>query len=242
MVKIKDSKQPKLVVVPHDPYRGLRYFGIGLLAAIVSFAVGYSMNGGGDFGAQNDLSDLRRQLLDEQKASAEQHRRLAKFEVESDVDQEANNNVRASIGSMRQQIAELESEISFYKGLMDPSDGNQGISIASVDLRPTSDARKFEFALVLQQRSQEHSIVSGSVNVNVVGSKDGYDLTLPISDLSEDINSSSIEYRFKYFQNIEGTIELPEDYQPRRIDVLVIGSGASSVYLEKKVGWLTGEV
>ncbi len=241
MAKVKESKKTRMVVVPYDPKRRvlLAFLILALLAA--AFVAGY-------FLSNTDYLEIRAQrdqlLVDLAAANNERQdrqRQVAQLQIDSNVDQQATNKVRESMAEMREEISELKSEISFYKGLMAPKDLEKGVSIRSLDLLATTSPRKYQFKMVLQQFANEHRLVMGNVNVSVVGKQAGRDLTLSLSDLSENVAAKNIKYRFKYFQNIEGDVVLPVGYEPTRIDVVVRGSGKKPVYLEKKFAWLTQE-
>ncbi len=241
MPKVKESKKTRMVVVPYDPKRKFLRFALVLLLLSASFAAGFVLSNRDYFEVREQRDLLVQELADANRANKEHQRRVAQLQIGSNVDQEATNQVRESMADLRKQIADLKSEISFYKGLMAPKDSEEGVSIRSLDLLATSNPRKYQFKMVLQQFANQHRLVSGNVRVSILGQQNGKEVILSLSDLSPDIADEKIKYRFKYFQNIEGAVTLPDNYEPKRIDVLVKGSGGRSVYLEKKFGWLTQE-
>jgi hypothetical protein len=122
---------------------------------------------------------------------------------------------------------------------MAPTKEERGLGIRSMDLLATKNTRKFAFKLVLQQLAVEHRLVRGDVQINVVGRQEGAEKTLPLSALSEQVANELIKFKFKYFQNIQADLLLPEGFEPQRIDVVVKSKGKKS--LEKKFAWLTQE-
>ncbi|MEM8499954.1 MAG: DUF6776 family protein [Pseudomonadota bacterium] len=241
MAKVKESKKTRMVVVPYDPVRRILLVLFVLLLLVASFAAGFVLSNQDYFTIKQQRDDLLVELSEANKESKEQQRRVAQLQMGANVDQQATNQVRENMADLRQEITELKSEISFYKGLMAPKDREKGVSIRSLDLLATASPRKYQFKMVLQQFANDHRLVMGNVNVSVVGKQAGRDLILSLSDLSENVAAKNIKYRFKYFQNIEGDVVLPVGFEPTRIDVAVRGSGKKPVYLEKKFAWLTQE-
>jgi len=54
--------------------------------------------------------------------------------------------------------------------------------------------------------------------------------------------AEAIKFRFRYFQNIIGELQLPEGFVPREVMVVAQSSGLNAQRLEKTFDWpLTGE-
>lgn len=241
MTRVKESKKTRMVVVPHDPRRKYIVSAIVLvLVALSYFAGSYLANE--DYTAVREQRDrLLSELSEVNRQNKDQQKMLAQQNIDASVDRQATNQVRESMASLRQEIADLNSEISFYRGLMSPSDRDKGVSIRSLDILATANPRQFSFKMVLQQFASEHRLVTGNVIVNIVGKRGGKDLIYALSDLSEEVKAAKIKYRFKYYQNIAGDIILPSGFEPQGIEVVVKGSGKKPVRIEKKFGWVTQE-
>lgn len=239
---IKPTKKTRMVVVPYNPMRRWVLRSATVVMIGVAFAVGV-LKGSNDYidiKAQRDQLQRDSELA---RAASNKHRmRVAQLAIDSEVDQRVTDAARDSIAGMRQEIAVLKSEISFYKGLMAPTKAERGLGIRSLDLLATSNPRKFGFKLVLQQLAVEHRLVQGNVEVNIVGRLGGAEKALALSDLSAHVAAKLIKFKFKYFQNIQADLMLPEGFEPQRIDVAVVSKGKNKVNIEKKFGWLTQEV
>lgn len=241
MPKVKASNKTRMVVVPYDPKRRWLLRGATFALVLVAFAAGI-FTGSQNYRQVVQDRDLLRQEADAARDASNKHRkRVAQLAIGSEVDQRATDAARESMAVMRKEIASLKSEISFYKGLMAPTNEERGLGIRSMDLLATKNPRKFAFKLVLQQLAVEHRLVRGDVRIDVVGRQNGNEATLPLSVLSEQVVSELIKFKFKYFQNIQADLLLPEGFEPQRIDVAVKANGAKKVSVEKKFGWLTQE-
>ena len=59
-----------------------------------------------------------------------------------------------------------------------------------------------------------------------------------IRDLSEFEDELDIRLRFKYFQNIEGELALPEGFQPDRIQIAAVATEPVSKRINEDFGWV----
>jgi len=251
MTAVKGSKQYKMKVVPYRPvYRALAWTGATLLvlAAIVSAYYGGRYQG---TLIQAEAIAERDQLLvaiEEARREADQLRQqVVNLELGAEVDRQAGVEVRHEVISLRNQITELQEDIAFYRGLMAPTDNKRGLTIGSLNVIATGAPREYQYKLVVQQLATNHQLLTGHLNFDVVGRRSGAAgqpssrLTLPLKDLSEKVVATNIKLRFKYFQNFEGRITLPEGFEPERIELLAKSTGKNPVTVEKKFGWLVQE-
>ena len=157
----------------------------------------------------------------------------------AEIDRQALENVRGTVREHRQTIAERNEEISFYKGLMSPTDRERGLGIRSWELYSSADPRRFQFKLILQQLAVKHRLLRGNVAVELVGTLAGEVKKLSLHRVSAQIKEQQIDLRFKYFQYVEGELELPVGFVPERVDIVATASKPKAVQVEKQFGWLS---
>lgn len=177
-------------------------------------------------GANSTIEQLRQQV--------------ANLRLGSEIDKRANDDVRVEVVSLKDKIATLEADISFYRGIMAPKDNVRGLTIGQVNFIATSAPRHYQYRMVVQQLATNHKLISGSLNVTVVGRQGDEARQISLMDLSDQINDKNIKLRFKYFQNIEGELVLPDGFEPERIE-LIAKSSSTGQSVEKKFGWLVQE-
>lgn len=162
---------------------------------------------------------------------------LAMLKTRNEVDRAALEMVRSELTQQKFQIAELEEGIQFYRSLMAPGEMTQGLSLRPVELVPTADEGRYAFRLVAQQEARKHSTLEGELYAELVGNVGGQRKSYPLSSLSEDLDSSVIRLRFKYFQSIEGELTLPPDFQPESISVIASASKPRDMEAREKFSW-----
>ncbi|SEA40423.1 DUF6776 family protein [Microbulbifer marinus] len=240
--KVKGSKQYRMKVVPHRPFSGaLSIVGAALLVLATSAAAYFA----GQHHLRSNLDqktlahEKALQQLDELKSENEALRlRAATAEQSLTIGEQASEKVRAELVQKESRIAELKQEISFYRGLMAPADGSDGVSIGRFSISQTADVHRYQYKLLVQQSATRHTVVKGNATFTIVGRQDGQPKRYPLSDLSPQVDSESIPLRFKYFQNIEGELQLPEGFEPEGVELSLKSSGRKGFNIEQRYGWL----
>lgn len=239
---VKGSKQEKMVVVPYRPKRR------ALLVVAAVAVVALSATGGFLFGyfetlstqqdAQFDRETLTEQLATRQVENAELSREIAILDRSSVMDQRATEEVQLTILTLRDRVAQLEQDIVFYRQVVS-EEADTGLTIGQFDVRATRDANRFRYKLVMRQQDADgDTFLNGHVNVNLIGSHDDQQQVIALRDLSEEQDQLDIRLRFKYFQNIEGEMVLPEEFMPERIQIAAVATDPVEKNIDQNFSWV----
>lgn len=250
MVKVRGTKHVRMMVVPYNPLRRWSLFIAGTLAvltlAMAAYFYGFRTANADYYELIEDRSVLQR-VVDSSAGDNERLRReLAQVGMNADIDRRANGSIRDEIAGLNKKVAGLKKEISFYKGLMAPTAEERGLRIRSLDLVASDNPRQYQLKLVLQQLAVEHKVLYGYATINITGKQNGKESVLSLGDVSKQIDGKKVRVRFKYYQNIQGTLLLPEGFEPQGIAIVIdarakkAGRGKGE-HIEKKFGWLTQE-
>jgi len=226
-----------VVKLQHPRHREI-VVGLSVLALLVALALGYWL-GLGNRGAAM-VAESQAAIVDTGEPSTAGDE-LAMLRTRNEVDRAALEMVRSELAQQKLQIAELEEGIQFYRSLMAPGEIAQGLSLRPIELVPTSDSERFAFRLVAQQEARKHSTLQGELYAELVGTVDGQRKSYPLSSLSEDLDSSVITLRFKYFQSIEGELTLPPGFEPESISVIASASKPRDMEAREKFSWAPQE-
>ncbi len=239
MAAVRGSKQHQMVVVPHRPMYKAMIF-MTFLVALGAFSwltYQYGKNQGlalkVEVVREKDL--ISKQLADAQKLVSGMRQEIADLQVGGEIDDKANEEVRLTIEQLQEQIAQLNEEISFYKGVMLPNVADKGLRIERLNVSSNSPGR-VKYSLLLTQVVDKHDFVQGGVEISVVGQQGELEKSFSLSELDTD-KESAIRFRFRYFQNINGELMLPDGFEPREVMVVAQSSGARGQRLEKTFDW-----
>lgn len=243
MAVVKGSVQHKLEIRQYRP--GERSRNRLIMAALVATAALAGLGAGwlGSLEALNSASQERdqlRQALDQSEVTiSDLAQKVGILEKGGEVDREAANQVRETIKVLKGQIAGLEEDVAFYKGIMVPGDKAAGLQIGKVVIKPVAE-RQYQYAVMMTQIAERRRFVSGSMTFNVVGKEGEAARILMLSDLNSDVPASGARFRFRYFQELKGVITLPEGFEPASVEVVLQSAGKKPQRVEKIIDWPKG--
>ncbi len=242
MSSVKGSQQYQLEVVSYRPVLrwSMRLLAICLVLGGItcSYLLGLREGTSLDIQAIIERDSLRVDLAEIMRSSGEYRQQVTHLELGSEIDRQASNGVRTEVIDLKAQVAGLQEEISFYKGLMSPSGNKRGLTVGSVNILATHIPRRYQYKLVLQQLATQHQPLKGYLNVNIVGRQAGQLVTLPMQDLNDQLSHENIKLNFKYFQNFSGELLLPEGFEPTSIELMATSTGKNAVTIEETFDWL----
>lgn len=230
-------------MVPHRPVFRLLLVA-GALAAILGAAIGGAQYGSRDaksslLSMEVELDQLTTLLASVSEENDQLRRDLAVLDRTYVIDQQANSDVQATIRDLREQIAELETDVQFYRGAMTKDFENVGLVISQMDIESTDAAGRYAYKLVMRQQGTDGgSYLTGHAKVSLLGARGGEDLAIPLYELSAAEDEEEIRLRFRYFQNIEGELALPPDFVPVEIEVTAVATAPMAKTVERRFQWL----
>lgn len=183
---------------------------------------------------QQSLQDEMRKLRDENQELKES---LARSQRTIQMDQAAYQDLDKSLKSSAQEIVKLREELNFYRNIISPADKKSGLRIQNLYIEPTGSSNQYRYKLVLIQALKHERTVQGRAILEVSGMQVGEDTLLRFPTAT----SKPILVNFKYFQDIEGKLELPRNFQPKRIKIYIMGTDGASL-AEAAYAWPLGQL
>ena len=166
---------------------------------------------------------------------------VAILETNIEVDRESYKDVEANLTTLQSKIQEQRDAIAFYRGIVSPSDGNSGLRVQDLKLTRGKAEREFNVRLVLVQAMKHDRKVSGDVNLSIVGDQNGVETTYTFAQLIPDDADKAWAYSFRYFQDFDRQLVLPDGFTPDRITVEVRSRTRSISSIEESFAWATSQ-
>ncbi len=157
------------------------------------------------------------------------------------VEHEANKALEKRLAELHDEMVELKSELTFYRGIVAPSENIKGLNIQQFTIYRNSINNSYDFRLVLTQVLKVRSLVSGGVLISVTGMIDGKEEAASGKDLGLDPDKRPMLFRFKYFQTIDGQFLLPENFVPVKVKVTLLPKGQRNKKASKEFDWVIEE-
>ncbi len=225
---VKGSKQNQMVVVPHRPWLKpmlvAAFIGAVSLAAMLGVYIGREDATRDQVATTEENQRLRADLARANSDLSSLRSDIAILDRSRMVDQRATEEAQVTINSLRSRLTQLEQDISFYRQVMAPESDDQGLVIGEAVINAGEAANQFSYQFVFRQQGQQDNVLEGQAEITIRGrhldENVSYSLAqLATPQLDETLEVSPITLRFRYFQNVEGEIYLPEGFQPELIEI-----------------------
>jgi hypothetical protein len=158
---------------------------------------------------------------------------IAVLERSEQVAKAALVDLQRTLRDREEEIAGVRADLAFYGRLVGGAK-REGLAVHALSLQPIADSRAWNFSATLTQNFKRGPETRGRLTVSVSGIADGKLETLNWSRLSQQPANNGIDYSFKYFQQVNGTIMLPEGFEPNRVRVSAEGEGGRA---EQEFPW-----
>ncbi len=207
-----------------------RWWYAALGAVVLAALVGWIGYGQGQRNAGHDATaDAERRALVEGQLeqlefeNKQMHAKVAELEMARRLDRDAYGQVESTLGDLQSQLARQSDDLAFYRSIVSPTDGIQGLRIQRFEVLPSEKSREVRLKLTLVQAMRHESVVSGLAQITVLGMKDDAPARFSIGELLGKPRAQ-LPFSFRYFQTIEQTVALPEGFRPFETSVEVTSS------------------
>ena len=236
-------KKARLIARPSSPGRtwGLAGFALAVLAAAgyLLFELGRVRSGYSLVDAQQRRAELKQEIEELDALNEQLRQRIAVLETSQEVDKEAYRQVEDNLADLQSRIQTQEEELAFYRGIVSPEDGVAGLRIQELELLPrdAETDRRFLLRLVLVQAVKHDRRVSGVVNLEVAGQRDGETVSYPLGELVAEDSAASLAFSFRYFQDFQKELVLPTGFKPDRVEVELRPKGRGAKPVARVFDW-----
>ncbi len=211
---------------PPAPAAGRVWFYLAVALMIVLLAFGgwgvwrvFTASGDAPSAAQWHAQKIRIERLEQQVATLSRSDQITR---------DANRDLQTTLAERDEEIAGLRADVAFYERFVGATGQRRGLTVHELKLQPQT-AQAWHFTATLTQNLNRGAINAGRLRVSVEGTRGGKLQRLSWADLRQEPNAPGVPYSFKYFQEIQGDLVLPPDFQPVRVIAhLIPQNGAQS--------------
>ena len=178
-----------------------------------------------------ELKSLRTQYSVVEKLNKKQSRdnkvlreRVAVLERSSQIDQQAAQDVKADLGQLEMDLQAAREEVEFYRGIVAPGDVQPGLRIHRFNLKRGTASGKYHYELVLTQLKHNDKYVTGVVDWKIAGLLLGEPGEVALAGVTSP-PVKQLKFRFRYFQELAGTITLPDGFEAEEVTLNIKPGG-----------------
>ena len=233
------GKSTQLVVKHHNPVQSVAIIAVVIFMVVVGgwylLTTGRTQAGFDFSYLETEYEDLKGKydaLRNENRSLREE---VADLKQGGKIEETAYSEVRNSLTELQDEILELKEEVAFYRSIVTPGESSKGLRIQKFDIESTGQKQGYRYKLVLTQVIKNKYITKGDVDIIIEGVHGVEPRQLMLTDVSAS-KSSSLHFKFKYFQSFEGDILLPEDFVASRVKLNI---KSNQTNIEKTYKWPT---
>lgn len=156
-------------------------------------------------------------------------------EREADVVRRANALLRVSERERQDKIAGLRADLAFYRRLGGANGSQAALAVHYLELQATHSPRVYRIIFTLTQNLRWAAVISGQIHLGVDGIVNGVAQHLTEEKLLAD-SEEPLSFRFKYFQQLERLITLPEGFEANRLSIR-LKSRSLRTAVEQSMEW-----
>ncbi len=244
--KTTGTPDTRMILVPYEKGRKAKRVLLVLLLLVLcgaaAFGGGFLLGVEEQTNAVVERDELVIKTADLDKKIIQLQEQVAIYKHGSELEKQATERVRQENVQLQNRVSELEEAVTFYKGIMAPKSNDKGLRIEKATVESTKDPNRFRYKIVLTQVADNRSYVQGRVHINIHGLDNDEKKALSVATLTEDMTSDGAKFKFRYFQDVSGEIEMPNGFIPEQIEVIAQSTGRKAMRLEKKFDWILEEV
>jgi len=233
-------KSPRIV----QSNGGGRWFGGFFLGALLGAAAWFGFDYGRDWAGlsagQNSrsVSRLRTAVEELERERDELRQQLTALERSGQIDREATRMAQMELVKLQEQRQELEKDVEFLRNLLE--EGAAGaLRIKDFKLSSSGQDREYAYRFTVSQSKEDFGWTKGEVLLKITGSDASGAKTLALGQVSTD-KEKNHKIKFRHFQNIKGTVRLPEGFAPDSVVVDVRPAVKKLAPVSESFDWVVG--
>jgi len=212
---------------------------VAILVAVLAGWIGYGL-GQRSTGHDPAVEAEKRAVVQDQMerlqfANKRLNAKVAELEMARRLDRDAYGQVETTLGDLQSQLARQSDDLAFYRSIVSPADGIQGLRIQRFEVLPGDAAREVRLKLTLVQAMRHESVVAGLAQITLVGIQGDAPARFSVGELLGKPRAE-LPFSFRYFQTIEQTVVLPKGFEPFETDVRVHSSKLRAP-VQQKFAW-----
>lgn len=236
----------RLVVKHHRPHYSII---IGIISVVVILAGGWGLF---DYGLRQ--AGFEREVLAQKESEwsqlkvrleqevVEQREQATRLKLGYQVEREAYQYLQRDVARLHDEISNLKDELTFYRDIVAPENHKEGLSVRGFLIRPLEDERQYRYKIVITKVPNDGHLIRGSLTFEVEGNENGEVKRYNLKQLSlAKKPAQKISFRFKYFQNLGGDINLPEGFEPTKVTLTLNPKGKKLKKSVEQFDWLVEE-
>ncbi len=162
---------------------------------------------------------------------------VSQLQLQAEADEYTLNELRDDLRQRAADIAALEDTLAFYRAVLAPEEADAPVVIRPPELVELGDASRWRLSIVVHRSEEGDAVYRGQLGVVVRGSGAGEPILSSVGEVDSAMNSSVFPLRFRYLQELQVVVSLPEAFLPETIETVVTLTGPVRRTLRRSDRW-----
>lgn len=183
-----------------------------------------------------ELEATQRELKLRQQQLDRLSQRESTLQRSDQISRSANKQVQAALAEREDEISDLRADVAFYERLVGATAPAKGLNVHSVEFKPEAGGT-WRYQIYLTQNLNRGAVSSGGLQFQVEGVRGGKLAAISWNELHQKSQAPAQDYSFRYFQELVGSVMLPDGFTPQRVRVSLRGATGS---IDQQFAWKSG--
>ena len=162
---------------------------------------------------------------------------ISQLQLQAEADQHTLNELRDDLRQRAADIAALEDMLAFYRAVLAPEEADAPVVIRPPELVKLGDAPRWRLSIVVHRSEEGDAVYRGQLSVVVRGEGPGEPVLSSLGEVDSATASSVFPLGFRYLQELQVVISLPEAFLPETIESVVTLTGPVRRTLRRSDRW-----
>lgn len=173
-------------------------------------------------------------LTDQSTALRDQ---ISQLQLQAVADQQTLNELRDDLRQQAADIGALEDMLAFYRAVLAPEEVDVPAVIRPPELVKLDDTSRWRLSVVIHRSEEGDAVYRGQLRVIVRGEGPGEPVLSTFGEVDSATTSGVFPLRFRYLQELQVVISLPEAFLPETIESVVTLTGPVRRTLRRSDRW-----
>lgn len=219
----------RFVIVPHRPHARVLLAvaaALWLTSLAATWWVASERAAPGLAKVRDELDLANRRVADSEALVRQLRQNVATLRRSDQISRSANTELQASLAEREEEVSGLRADVAFYERLVGATGQRRGLSVHEAVFAP-EEGGTWRYTVTLTQNLNRGAISRGEARVSVEGVSQGRLRSLGWDELVQKPGAPGQPFSFRYFQQLEGSVMLPEGFTPQRVRVQLRADGST---------------
>ena len=162
---------------------------------------------------------------------------ISQLQLQAEADQQTLNELRDDLRQQAADIGALEDMLAFYRAVLAPEEVDVPAVIRPPELVKLDDTSRWRLSVVIHRSEEGDAVYRGQLRVIVRGEGPGEPVLSTFGEVDSATTSGVFPLRFRYLQELQVVISLPEAFLPETIESVVTLTGPVRRTLRRSDRW-----